>query len=214
MKTKIAFILTALFSASTIAIDNTSSCNVNLSSNVKVTPAFVQVLDGDQSLYKITSDSKLYAQGQLVHLNSEQQAIVDEYRKSLQELAPEIAHLITQGLDIAKDALETVFTELFGDDADFQQKIETIINKFEQRIAPMMNDEKGEYYLSNELANQVEFMLTVEMNAGQMVEDVRLAVEGKVPVHFIGRMGGMILSPEDILHKLESVHESQNAVNV
>jgi 2-oxoglutarate ferredoxin oxidoreductase subunit alpha len=70
------------------------------------------------------------------------------------------------------------------------------------------------YERLNELANQVEFMLTVEMNAGQMVEDVRLAVEGKAPVHFIGRMGGMILSPEDILHKLESVHESHNAVNV
>ncbi len=41
-----------------------------------------------------------------------------------------------------------------------------------------------------------------------------LDAEGKVPVHFIGRMGGMILSPEDILHKIESVHESQNAVNV
>ena len=70
------------------------------------------------------------------------------------------------------------------------------------------------YARLKELANQVEFMLTVEMNAGQMVEDVRLAVEGKAPVHFIGRMGGMILSPEDILHKLESVHESHNAVNV
>jgi len=65
-----------------------------------------------------------------------------------------------------------------------------------------------------ELANQVEFMLTVEMNAGQMVEDVRLAVEGKVPVHFIGRMGGMLLSPEDILHKIESIHEARNADNI
>jgi 2-oxoglutarate ferredoxin oxidoreductase subunit alpha len=63
------------------------------------------------------------------------------------------------------------------------------------------------YARLKELANQVEFMLTVEMNAGQMVEDVRLAVEGKVPVYFIGRMGGMILSPEDILHKVESVKE-------
>ena len=69
------------------------------------------------------------------------------------------------------------------------------------------------YKRLKELSNQVEFMLTVEMNAGQMVEDVRLAVEGKVPVHFIGRMGGMILSPEDILKKIESIHESQNAVN-
>ncbi|HMN23733.1 MAG TPA: 3-methyl-2-oxobutanoate dehydrogenase subunit VorB, partial [Ignavibacteriaceae bacterium] len=39
------------------------------------------------------------------------------------------------------------------------------------------------YARLKELSNQVEFMLTVEMNAGQMVEDVRLAVEGKVPVH-------------------------------
>jgi len=65
-----------------------------------------------------------------------------------------------------------------------------------------------------ELADKVEFILDVEMNAGQMVEDVRLAVDGKVPVHFIGRMGGMILSPEDILNKIESIHESQNAVNI
>jgi 2-oxoglutarate ferredoxin oxidoreductase subunit alpha len=70
------------------------------------------------------------------------------------------------------------------------------------------------YERLKELSNQVEFMLTVEMNAGQMVEDVRLSVEGKAPVHFIGRMGGMILSPEDILHKIESIYESQNAVNV
>ena len=70
------------------------------------------------------------------------------------------------------------------------------------------------YARLKELSNQVQFMLTVEMNAGQMVEDVRLAVEGKVPVHFIGRMGGMILSPEDILKKMESILESQNAVNV
>jgi 2-oxoglutarate ferredoxin oxidoreductase subunit alpha len=43
------------------------------------------------------------------------------------------------------------------------------------------------------------------MNAGQMVEDVRLAVNGKCPVHFYGRMGGMIPSPEEVLTKVESI---------
>lgn len=70
------------------------------------------------------------------------------------------------------------------------------------------------YKRISELSEKVEFILDVEMNAGQMVEDVRLAVEGKVPVHFIGRMGGMILSPEDVLNKIESILKSQNAVNV
>ena len=46
-------------------------------------------------------------------------------------------------------------------------------------------------------------LLTVEMSMGQMVEDVRLAVEGKLPVHFYGRAGGMIPNPDGIVTKLK-----------
>lgn len=56
-----------------------------------------------------------------------------------------------------------------------------------------------------ELAGKVEAVLTVEMNAGQMYEDVRLAVNGKVPVEFYGRMGGVIPSPDEVLGRLESM---------
>jgi len=55
----------------------------------------------------------------------------------------------------------------------------------------------------NKLASQVKGILTVEMNAGQMVEDVRLAVNGKVKVEHFGRFGGMIPSPDEILAALE-----------
>lgn len=50
-----------------------------------------------------------------------------------------------------------------------------------------------------ELASRMKGVFVVEMNAGQMVEDVRLAVEGRCPVGFYGRMGGIIPLPEDIL---------------
>lgn len=50
-----------------------------------------------------------------------------------------------------------------------------------------------------ELADQVKGFLSVELNAGQMVDDVRLAVNGKVKVEHYGRMGGMIHSPEQVL---------------
>ncbi len=59
------------------------------------------------------------------------------------------------------------------------------------------------YDAINKLAGQVKGILTVEMNAGQMVEDVRLAVNGKTPVEFYGRFGGMIPSPDEILEALE-----------
>ncbi len=54
-----------------------------------------------------------------------------------------------------------------------------------------------------ELAGQVKGMLSVEMSAGQMVEDIRLAVNGKVPVDHYGRMGGIIPSPEEIVNEIE-----------
>ena len=53
--------------------------------------------------------------------------------------------------------------------------------------------------------DKVSSFLTVEMSMGQMIEDVRLAVEGKAPVEFFGRTGGMIPSPEEILDKLTTM---------
>jgi 2-oxoglutarate ferredoxin oxidoreductase subunit alpha len=54
---------------------------------------------------------------------------------------------------------------------------------------------------SDELARlsvQVRGMLTVELSSGQMVEDVRLAVAGRCPVAFYGRMGGMVPTPDEV----------------
>lgn len=56
-----------------------------------------------------------------------------------------------------------------------------------------------------ELAEQAQGVLTVEMNAGQMVEDVRLAVAGRCPVKFYGRMGGIIPLDDEILPELEKL---------
>jgi len=47
--------------------------------------------------------------------------------------------------------------------------------------------------------------LSVELSAGQMVEDVRLAVNGKRPVHFYGRMGGMVPSQKEILDEIKKI---------
>ena len=54
-----------------------------------------------------------------------------------------------------------------------------------------------------ELAEQVKGILSVELNAGQMVEDVRLSVQHKVPVEHFGRTGGIIHTPEEVLEALE-----------
>jgi 2-oxoglutarate ferredoxin oxidoreductase subunit alpha len=66
------------------------------------------------------------------------------------------------------------------------------------------------YKRLEELASQVKLMLSVELNSGQMVEDVKLGVNGKVPVHYYGRMGGMVPTPEDIVHHLETLIQTHH----
>ncbi|MBN2861869.1 MAG: 3-methyl-2-oxobutanoate dehydrogenase subunit VorB [Bacteroidales bacterium] len=56
----------------------------------------------------------------------------------------------------------------------------------------------------NELANQVKMMLSVEMSSGQMVEDVLLGANGKVPVWHFGRMGGIVTTPDEVVVFLKS----------
>lgn len=55
------------------------------------------------------------------------------------------------------------------------------------------------------LVEQVKGILVVEMNAGQMLEDVRRIVRERRPIHFSGRMGGMVPLPEDILPALNTL---------
>lgn len=55
-----------------------------------------------------------------------------------------------------------------------------------------------------ELANHVKGILVVEINAGQMVNDVRLAVNGRVPVAQFGRLGGIVPDPDEIVEALRN----------
>lgn len=52
-------------------------------------------------------------------------------------------------------------------------------------------------------ARGVKGFLSAELNAGQMVEDVRLAVNGKAPVAHYGRQGGMLFNPDEVLEALK-----------
>lgn len=62
------------------------------------------------------------------------------------------------------------------------------------------------------LADRMQACLVVEMNAGQMLEDVRLAVGGQIPVEFYGRMGGVVPMPEEILEAIETHYARVKAV--
>ena len=58
-------------------------------------------------------------------------------------------------------------------------------------------------------ADKCKAFISVEMNMGQMLEDVELAIKCKKPVYLCSRTGGMIPAPEEVLAKIEEVNEKE-----
>jgi pyruvate/2-oxoacid:ferredoxin oxidoreductase alpha subunit len=59
------------------------------------------------------------------------------------------------------------------------------------------------------LADRVKSFLCVELNNGQMLQDVRLAIECRKPVHFYNRMGGNVPSSDEIRRKCLEILKGQ-----
>ncbi len=61
-----------------------------------------------------------------------------------------------------------------------------------------------------ELTKKVNDFLVFEMSTGQMLEDVRLAIQGKCNIHFYGRPGGIISTPDEIAGQIRKLYQQQH----
>ena len=66
------------------------------------------------------------------------------------------------------------------------------------------------YEAVREAALRASAVLVVELSAGQMVEDVALALARSRPIHFLNRMGGMLVSPDEVVAKVEAMIEGSS----
>jgi 2-oxoglutarate ferredoxin oxidoreductase subunit alpha len=61
----------------------------------------------------------------------------------------------------------------------------------------------------DENSAHVKAFLGVELSMGQMVDDIRLAVNGKKPVSFFGHTGGIVPTPDEVAHALRRVNAGE-----
>ena len=61
------------------------------------------------------------------------------------------------------------------------------------------------YEAVREAALRASAVLVVELSAGQMIEDVELALARSRPIHFLNRMGGILVSPDEVVAKVAAI---------
>lgn len=136
-------------------------------------------------------------------------------------IKPEVMEKVNLRLNKKYDEIrknEVRFEEIMTDDADFLIIAYGLSSRISHKTIQLARAKGFKWGLLrpitlfpfpydriNELANKLKGAATVELNAGQMVEDVKLAVNGKIEVGHYGRMGGIIPSPEEVELNLEKI---------
>ncbi|MCQ2387820.1 MAG: 3-methyl-2-oxobutanoate dehydrogenase subunit beta, partial [Clostridia bacterium] len=59
------------------------------------------------------------------------------------------------------------------------------------------------------LSKTCKSFLSVELNMGQMVEDVKLSINCSKPVYFYGRTGGVIMTPDEVLNEIIKINNGE-----
>jgi 2-oxoglutarate ferredoxin oxidoreductase subunit alpha len=139
----------------------------------------------------------------ITSLNLESQ-VQENHNRKLQKKYREIEANEVRFEEIQCEDAEFIFVA-YGTSARICQKSIQILRKKGIKVGlvrPITLYPFPKDFLFN-LAGKVKGILSVEMSAGQMVEDIKLSVEGKVPVYHFGRMGGIVPSPTEVADFLE-----------
>lgn len=59
--------------------------------------------------------------------------------------------------------------------------------------------------IKNAVTDKLKKVLVCELNLGQMIEDVKLAVNGKVDVEFLGKVGGILFTPDEVINRIKEI---------
>ncbi len=119
-------------------------------------------------------------------------AIIEQEEPRYEEYRTDDAEIVLVGYGIASRVVQSAINELRADGikAGMLRPI-TLFPFPKEKIA--------------ELAEKVDAFLSVEMSNGQMIDDIRLAVNGKKPVHLHNRMGGFVPTTKDIREEVVKI---------
>ncbi len=132
----------------------------------------------------------------IVTRNFEKYAVIEEREVRFEEVHTEDAELVVVGYGIVSRLLRSAVVRARAEGLRVGLLRPITLWPFpKNRIA--------------ELSGRVKGFLVSELSTGQMVEDVRLAIEGRCPVHFHGRWGGAVPSVEELKRAIQSAYPAE-----
>ncbi len=132
-----------------------------------------------------------------------EEGVLEEHNKKLQEKYARIRRLEVKYEFIQTHDMELLLVS-YGSMARLASEVITRLRKkgIKSGLLRPITLWPFPYGPIRKLTDRVRFVFVVEMSEGQMLEDVKLAVEGRIPVYFYGRLGGGVPTPLEVMEKI------------
>jgi len=133
-----------------------------------------------------------------------EEGVLEEHNKKLQEKYARIRRLEVKYESMQTDDAELLLVS-YGSMARLASEVVTRLRRkgIKAGLLRPITLWPFPYSPIRKLTDRVRFFFVVEMSEGQMLEDVKLAVEGAVPVYFYGRLGGGVPTPLEVIERIE-----------
>lgn len=133
-----------------------------------------------------------------------EEGVLEEHNKKLQEKYARIRRLEVKYESMQTDDAELLLVS-YGSMARLASEVVTRLRRkgIKAGLLRPITLWPFPYSPIRKLTDRVRFFFVVEMSEGQMLEDVKLAVEGAVPVYFYGRLGGGVPTPLEVMERIE-----------
>ncbi len=126
------------------AYAHNDSCDVDLDAGFSINKSSIEFLDEDNhSLYKIINDEALIVSGEHIALSSNQQKLVHEYSTSIRALVPEIRTVAIEGVDLALEGVNLVFTKLLGEGSNVGEEVTQELSSLRDEVSTRFSIEHG-----------------------------------------------------------------------
>ena len=176
------------------------NCEVALQYGLVVNDQQIRVIDRSRTVYQINGDSQLIVGGNWIELNDElQQQQLAELANGLHMVVPKMILLANEGVELAVETVEQVYSGLMGKDHKSQAKLQASLGRVQKSVREKFIHANNTYYMGpGRLENVDDF---VDRELEEQIEQAMSTSVGGI----LSAIGGLVTSEQSTEQKVDEL---------
>lgn len=139
------------------------NCEVELNYGLVVNDSQIRVIDNSRTVYQINHHHQLLVEGNWIQLNSQQQQALGQLAQGLHIVVPKMILLASEGVDLAVQTIEHVYTGLVGKEHDSYDKLQSSLQRVQMRVKEKFIHAGNNFYMGPGTLENVEDLVDTEL---------------------------------------------------